>query len=505
MKFKYTIIILSVAGLCSLFGCRSSSGSHGGEMSSQGTETTEPDSSEGLLLSEAELQALYEEYVENKTADTRYKNGKWGYYDVNQDGADELVLTAESGQLCIVQNQYGELKVLYEDNYSTLLENGTIRYYRFGGGQQYEQYVFYTLTNGKYTEAAVMNRYDTAEDEYRIFDENDRYEIDRGTGSVDITMEEWMDALEEYLEYPKAEIAFQSMAGEDGNLLAFATETEAYQAFLNGECGVVLSDSYTDDIQYLAPCLTEGEVYTLYDILNCLSNESWRYEIEAKNYGTDIAYAYVDCGQDGRKELALKIGKTTTDAFETIYIIQYRDNQLYLCYGIDRWSRRHALLNQYGYIWEDGSGGASLHSGMDVMVDGEGVSHRIWKWMIDFDYPYYLYFDYPAADLINETGKTWRENYNNSDVHPLEGLSIQMSVIDDKDYYTYDFSPDRANVENMESFIESCEAAGVPFSSASELAAALQARREALVAAASAEDKNEVVWTRGVLTFSEGE
>lgn len=508
MKLKYRMIMLFLAGLCSLAGCKGLSGSSGEEnMSSQGEEATEADTLEGGLLSEEELQVLYEEYVADKAAETRYKHGKWGYYDVDQDGTDELILVAESGQLCIVQNQYGELEILYEDNHSILLENGMIRYYEFGGGQQYEQYVFYALTNGRYQAEASMSRYDTIEDKYRRFNEDDRYEIDRGAGAMDVSMDEWADGLKLYMEYPDAEITLQSMGTEDGKLLTYATETEAYQAFLKGECGAVLSDSYTDDSSHVALCLREGEVYTLYDILNLINNEPWRYE-SGDNWilkdGAGVTYAYVDCGQDGRKELALKIEQRTIDNFELIYVLQYRDNQLYLCYGIDRWSRSHVLLNQYGYIWRDGSGGVALHGGADVLIDGEGVSHRVWDWIKVFCYPYYFSMagDYPMCDLLNETAKAWMEDHD-TDIRPLEGLAIQMSVIDDQDYYTYEYYENVANVKNVESFIESCEAAGVVFSSDVELATALRAKKETLHAVELTEDRNEVEWTRFIFTANE--
>lgn len=512
MRYRVGKLLLCIVGLCFLSGCRNTADlDTESESESVSEEAVSAVSSEEAAITEADLQAFYEAYIKEEGQNPEYGNGKWAMYDVDQDDIKELIITAPSGWLSVVRYQAGEAVVMYEDKYSTLLENGMIRYYSFGGDLQfqYERYVFYALTDGEYRETAQMNRYDTGEDEYsQIFGENDLFEVKIGEEGTfqdrnDMTMSDWVDILNEYLEYPRAELTFQGMIGAEEKLLTFQTETEAYEAFLNGECGVVLSDSYTDDIQYLVPCLTEGEAYTLYDILDRLNNEPWRYEAENGygrvngNYGADVSYAYIDCGQDGRKELALKIRKKSVDDFQGIYIIQYRDNQLYLCYGIDSWSRRNVAMNPYGYIWEDGSGGAVLHGGMDVLIDEECISHRVWEYIIQFDlydFTYSFEGDYPAVDILYEATEAWTEKQDMS-IHPLEGLSIQMSVVDGKDYYTYDYSPDCANAEHIESFIQSCEAAGVPFSSVSELAAVLQARREEFGAVAIAENRSEIIWT----------
>ncbi len=507
MKYRVGKWMLCIVGLCFLCGCGNTSdpGTES-ETESGSEEAVSSVSSEEFAITEADLQAFYEAYIEKEGQDLEYRNGKWAMYDVDGDSIKELIITAPSGLLSVIRYQAGEAIVMYEDKYSTLLENGMIRYYSFDGAPQHERYVFYTPADGEYREAAQMNRYDTEEDEYsRIFGENDLYELRiREEGAFqegkNITMEDWKDVLDEYLEYPRAELTFQGMIGEEENLLTFQTETEAYQAFLNGECGVVLSDSYTDDISYLVPCLTEGEEYTLYDILNRLNNEPLRYEAENgygfhyNNYGTDVSYAYIDCGQDGRKELALKICQKSLDGFQGIYIIQYRDNHLYLCYGIDSWSRRSVVMNPYGYIWEAGSSGANLHGGMQVLVDGEGNSYKIAEYIIDSEYAYDFTYsfagDYPTVDILHETEQAWMEDYD-INTHPLEDLCIEMDIIDGKDYYTYGYS---SNIKNVESFIQSCEAAGVTFSSYSEVEAALQARREEFGAVAIAENKSEIIW-----------
>ena len=84
--------------------------------------------------------------------------------------------------------------------------------------------------------------------------------------------------------------------------------------------------------------------------------------------------------------------------------------------------------------------------------------------------------------------------------HPLEDLCIEMDIIDGKDYYTYGYS---SNIKNVESFIQSCEAAGVTFSSYSEVEAALQARREEFNAVAIAENKSEIIWTEVIFPEDE--
>lgn len=470
---------------------------------SEETDGTTADDTEVSLISQAELLELYEDYITEKASDASYEGGKWGLYDVNQDGMDELIIKAPY-LLQVVQYQDGELTSIYQDGYSKLLANGMIRYYRLGGESYHERYTFFVPEDTIYEESLTLERYDT--NEYvpykKIYDEDDRYEVTEKMDSTIVSMEEWLDTLDEYLEYTEAEIEFQGIVEGAVSELDYETEMEAYQAFLNGECGIVLSDSYADEIEYMAPHFAEGEAYYLCDILDSLNNEAWHgnrtddYEHRYTNFGTDISYAYMDCGNDGRKELAVQIVKHVgVERFETTYVIQYKEKQLYLCYGIDAWPRKSVILNQYGYIWAGGSNGAANHSGVEEILDSECIPHMVMEWQGIHGAVNDFFYDYPTITQMFEVKQEWMDAYevsNGKNNYPLEKLYLSICVIDDKDYYQYSLNNDEEG--NQIAFIESCEEAGIHFCSEEEINSLIEAKRGEFNAVDLAET-DEMEWT----------
>lgn len=471
---------------------------------SEETDGTSADDTEVSLISQAELLELYEDYITEKASDISYEGGKWGLYDVNQDGMDELIIKAPY-LLQVIQYQDGELTSIYQDGYSKLLANGMIRYYRLGGESYHERYTFFVPEDTTYEESLTLERYNTNESGIyeKIYDEDDRYEVKEEMDSTAVSMEEWLDTLDEYLEYTEAEIEFQGIVEGAVSELEYESEMEAYQAFLNGECGIVLSDSYADEIAYMTPYFAEGEVYYLCDILDSLNNEAWhgnttvKYEHRYTNFGTDISYAYMDCGNDGREELAVQIKKHVgVEEFETTYVIQYKEKQLYLCYGIDAWSRKSVVLNRYGYIRTGGSSGAANHSIVQEILDSECIPHIIMEAQtVGYGEVDMFYYDFPTITQMSKVRQEWLDAYEESDganVHPLEKLILSIHVIDDKDYYQYSLNNDEEG--NQIAFIESCEEAGIHFCSEEELNSLIEAKREEFNAVDLA-GTDEVEWT----------
>ncbi len=158
---------------------------------------------------ESDLYALYDQYLEEEAPLllSDYEQGEYGFYDVDGDDVDELILR-EPGYLYIIQYRDGELVNVYQEGvYSDLLENGMVRYYRPGTAPEHENYAFYVLIGDEYLEEISFAWYDNETVGDEIYDEDDYYEID----GEDITMEEWMETLEEYMYYEEADITFMSL------------------------------------------------------------------------------------------------------------------------------------------------------------------------------------------------------------------------------------------------------------------------------------------------------
>lgn len=158
---------------------------------------------------ETDMYALYDYYLAEEAPEILMdsEQGEYGFYDVDQDGVDELILR-EPGYLYIIQYIDGELVNVYPDgSYSDLLENGMVRYYRPGEAPENENYAFYELVGDEYLEEVSLAWYDNEEDGNGTYDEADDYEID----GEEVTMEEWIDTLDEYLFYDEADITFLSL------------------------------------------------------------------------------------------------------------------------------------------------------------------------------------------------------------------------------------------------------------------------------------------------------
>lgn len=86
-----------------------------------------------------------------------------------------------------------------------------------------------------------------------------------------------------------------------------------------------------------------------------------------------MSYAYLDCGKDGNKELALSFVCPIVEEESTLtMIIKEIDGKLQLVHSYDTWSRSDTSINEYGYVTSGGSGGAALHYFESGYIDASG-------------------------------------------------------------------------------------------------------------------------------------
>jgi len=146
-----------------------------------------------------------------------------------------------------------------------------------------------------------------------------------------------------------------------------------FQSFLNNEAKVTIGDSN------IGCNFTEykDKQYTLEELVNIIiagyvgePDSGVRIRIES------IEYAYIDCGDDGKKELALKI---YTPIFGTEYIIvRENDGNLEMIYSDTSTDRSHIHLNEYGYFYNDNSGGAANQGLYKSFLDADGKNHYLY-------------------------------------------------------------------------------------------------------------------------------
>ena len=160
----------------------------------------------------------------------------------------------------------------------------------------------------------------------------------------------------------------------DAAVMIENVEEKKYEDFLNDE-ELLFFDKYNqyeflEDETYFE----EGKGYNLSEIIDVLAEHYFEYSDNKEM--ESISYAYIDCGMDGVKELALCFNGmdiySQDDDSTLVYIIKSIDNQLQLCYCYETWARCGASINEYGYYVSAGSGGASNHSTDSGLIDKNG-------------------------------------------------------------------------------------------------------------------------------------
>lgn len=427
------------------------------------------------------------------------QEAQYGFYDVDYDGVAELIVR-EPMYTYVLKKQNDSVVLMCDTTqYMTLLPNGMLMRFEFGVGK--DSYEFYEVKDGKYELLYTLEREDKvpAENSYDgVFGtEGDGFVINgmnADLGKWNEAMWRWLPEYTERIEsedseyyelryYCFAEVSYTSYTKEK-TVLSYAMPEDAYQAFLKGECGAYFADKYADCASYATLPKEEDRCMYLYDIVNYIINsESGSYE------GYDVSWSYIDCGRDGRKELLLRIDNIDRDHFSTYVLIQYRDNQLYMCYSVDEWSRSRWTIDQYGCISSDGSGGAGYHVGEQCVLDASCELQVVYSWQV-VSPGWSLDGDDEMLERIREVQREWvsahRETENLSSEETFGMLVRERFVIGDKIYY-YFAVPEKyvdemtsQQKENLESLKAAWAEAGVVLNTAEEVDAAMEARADEL-------------------------
>ena len=162
-------------------------------------------------------------------------------------------------------------------------------------------------------------------------------------------------------------------ASAEQNVQAEAADSAALDALVEGKNTISFknfadnpqdsSDDYALDVIGSIPTDKEYTLSELKDELN-------------KNYDNGVEsmeYAYIDCGADGVKEMALRIqGPFIEPGSKVTLIIKEIDSKLQVVYAYAEWARSETNINEFGFISGGGSGGATLHVSDAACIDADG-------------------------------------------------------------------------------------------------------------------------------------
>lgn len=125
------------------------------------------------------------------------EEANYGYYDVNDDGVDELIILTVRG-ITIFMYQDNVIKEICRSSYSVLLENGIVRYHRPGGAPINDCYQIFCLEETEYQLVCIFERYDDNFNGY--YDEGDKYFYN----SDEISKEKWDELIQPYVDCEEA-------------------------------------------------------------------------------------------------------------------------------------------------------------------------------------------------------------------------------------------------------------------------------------------------------------
>ena len=160
---------------------------------------------------------------------------------------------------------------------------------------------------------------------------------------------------------------------------------ELYEEFLNNNAKVHIDVDADQDSIYFDFGDDKEQYYNLEELINTIIERHFSEKYEGEAWLSGVSYAYIDCGNDGSPELALKIstpmGKDgyVAEGWMEYLVIKDIDGQLRSIYSDIAWSRSRINLNEYGYLCSDGSGGAVNQVFEKAFLDSAGKLHYIYR------------------------------------------------------------------------------------------------------------------------------
>lgn len=218
-------------------------------------------------------------------------------------------------------------------------------------------------------------------------------------------------------------------------------EDNIYEAFMNGDVKVKYQNLPSKGGDALSDYLEDGKEYDINEIIKCIENDH-------NTVDGDPKYCYIDCGEDGIKELLVKLDLGTSSSLS--FILKEFDGKLKICYSGEAWERSELSISDTGMISSAGSAGATAHGGDFAFVNADGDYKFFYSSMTEGDpYNYYAYNE--AGDMVTVK---------------FEGLETEHFMITryyiedengvDHPYYTYDMlDEDYSIITTDECFDES--------------------------------------------------
>lgn len=224
---------------------------------------------------------------------------------------------------------------------------------------------------------------------------------------------------------------------EQGNAVD-AASTDRYERFLNNEIPVYMNqfNPMNFDWEY-AEAFEENKGYSINEFLHAYFNYEGEYS-GGSFKPKSVSYAYIDCGDDGTPELAIKIEMDLyNDYYTTLMVIKDIDDKMQLCSYTSNGYRSFGYINPYGMLHIGGSGGAAYYYNSLDMIDASGNRKMVYELETTFS-PYALIYPDDGIDYFSVLEDMGIEEYITIERYSFEPMGDE--TYDEylrKQYYTY--------------------------------------------------------------------
>lgn len=227
-------------------------------------------------------------------------------------------------------------------------------------------------------------------------------------------------------------------------------EITAYEEFLRGKCRAVIADDIYTDTHYRGTFLLKTEYligrqegdFSLNDLLDEILNdmiEDWGWDEI-----TEVQYALIDCGNDGKKQLALRAYGLAVEGAEDhsdlTMVFDHQDGKVAMIYAADTWSKWGNILCESGYIFGGSHDGANSHYAWDGIIGADGIYRKSHECHIELGH---------GLDEMSSYWEIWGEDGN----EPFPPVEFYEYTINDKLIYAY-YIPDEYTDEEKETILD---------------------------------------------------
>ena len=255
-------------------------------------------------------------------------------------------------------------------------------------------------------------------------------------------------------------------------------EVKAYEEFLTGKRTANVAHNAHMDTSYIGRTITdnasdeEKNGFFLNDLMTRITTEMREGRGGERNMKR-MEYALIDCGNDGKKQLALRaygldIYSENDDSNLTM-VFDYKNGALSMIYAVDSWARSDMDLFKNGYVWGSGSGGAATHYMWEGIIKADGIYYK--------SYDCYM----ETGEGLSGMSSPWEIwDVDNSGVFPADFYEV---TINDETIYAYYILDDVTDAEKkiVMDYIKDNEARmGIRFLTSEEALARMEKNSKAL-------------------------